>query len=44
MFFKVFDGGQEWSDCGKSQAGFMYADDVCLITSNKQDLQTIFIL
>ena len=26
----------------KSQAGFLYADDVCLIVSNEQDLQRIF--
>ena len=26
----------------KIQAGFLYADDVCLITSNEQDLQRIF--
>ena len=26
----------------KSQAGFMYADDVCLMTSNEQQLQNIF--
>ena len=26
----------------KSQAGFLYADDVCLIASNKQDLQRMF--
>ena len=26
----------------KSQAGFLYADDVCLIASNEQDLQRIF--
>ena len=26
----------------KSQAGFLYADDVCLMASNAQDLQTIF--
>ena len=25
-----------------SQAGFLYADDVCLMASNKQHLQTIF--
>ena len=25
----------------KSQAGFLYADDVCLIASNEQDLQRI---
>ena len=27
---------------GKSQAGYLYADDVCLIASNEQDLQMIF--
>ena len=26
----------------KSQAGFLYADDVCLMASNEQDLQMIF--
>ena len=26
----------------KSQAGFLYADDVCVIASNEQDLQMIF--
>ena len=26
----------------KSQAGFLYADDVCLIASNEQDIQRIF--
>ena len=26
----------------KSQARFLYADDVCLMTSNEQHLQTIF--
>ena len=26
----------------KSQAGFLYADDVCLIASNEQYLQRIF--
>ena len=26
----------------KSQAGFLYADDVCLISSNEQDLQRMF--
>ena len=26
----------------KSQAGFLYADDVCLMASNEQQLQTIF--
>ena len=26
----------------KSQAGFLYADDACLIASNEQDLQRIF--
>ena len=26
----------------KNQAGFLYADDVCLIGSNEQDLQRIF--
>ena len=26
----------------KSQAGFLYADDVCLIASNEQDMQRIF--
>ena len=26
----------------KSQAGFLYADDVCLLASNEQHLQTIF--
>ena len=26
----------------KSQAGFLYADDVCLITSSEQDLQRVF--
>ena len=26
----------------KSHAGFLYADDVCLIASNEQHLQTIF--
>ena len=26
----------------KSQAGFLYADYVCLIASNEQDLQRIF--
>ena len=25
----------------KSQAGFLYADDVCLLASNEQDLQRI---
>ena len=28
----------------KSQAGFLYADDVCLMASNEQYLQTIFII
>ena len=27
----------------KSQAEFLYADDVCLIASNEQDLQMIFV-
>ena len=26
----------------KSQAGFLYADDLCLIASNEQDMQIIF--
>ena len=26
----------------KSQAGFLYTDDVCLMASNEQDLQMIF--
>ena len=26
----------------KSQAGFLYAEDVCLMASNEQDLQMIF--
>ena len=26
----------------KSQAGFLYADDVCLMASNEQDMQIIF--
>ena len=26
----------------KSQAGFLYADNVCLMASNEQDLQMIF--
>ena len=26
----------------KSQAGFLYADDVCLMASNEQHLQTIY--
>ena len=26
----------------KSQAGFLYADDVCIMASNEQHLQTIF--
>ena len=26
----------------KCQAGFLYADDVCMIASNEQDLQRIF--
>ena len=26
----------------KGQAGFLYADDVCLMASNEQDMQTIF--
>ena len=26
----------------KSQAGFLYADDVCLLESNEKDLQMIF--
>ena len=26
----------------KSQAGFLYADDVCLMASNEQGLQMIF--
>ena len=26
----------------KSQAGFLYADDVCLMASNEQHLKTIF--
>ena len=26
----------------KSQAGFLYADDVCLMASNEQHLQAIF--
>ena len=28
----------------KSQAGFLYADDVCLMASNEQHLQTIFVI
>ena len=32
------DGGIE----EKSQTGFLYADDVCLMASNEQDMQTIF--
>ena len=31
------DGGFE----GKSQAGFLDEDDVCLMESNEQDMQTI---
>ena len=27
---------------GKGQTGFLYADDVCLMTSNEQDMQPIF--
>ena len=27
---------------GKSQASVLYADDVCLIASNEQDMQRIF--
>ena len=34
----IKDGGIE----EKSQAGFLYADDVCLMASNEQDTQTIF--
>ena len=26
----------------KSQAGFLYADDVCLMASNEQDMQMMF--
>ena len=26
----------------KGQAGFLYADDVCLMASNEQDMQMIF--
>ena len=26
----------------KSQAGFLFADDVCLMANNEQHLQTIF--
>ena len=26
----------------KSQAGFLYADDVCIMASNEKHLQTIF--
>ena len=26
----------------KSQAGFLYADDVCLMASNEQDMRMIF--
>ena len=32
------DGGIE----EKGQAGFLYADDACLMASNEQDMQTIF--
>ena len=32
------DGGIE----EKGQAGFLYTDDVCLMASNEQDMQTIF--
>ena len=28
----------------KSQAGFLYADDVCLRARNEQHLQTIFLI
>ena len=28
----------------KSQAGFLHADDVCLIASNEQDMQRIFLI
>ena len=28
----------------KSQAGFLYADDVCLIASNEQNLKRILIV
>ena len=34
--------GQDGMTVEKSQAGFLYADDVCLIASNEQDLQIIF--
>ena len=32
------DGGIEEN----GQTGFLYADDVCLMASNEQDMQTIF--
>ena len=28
----------------KSQAGFLYADEVCLMASNEQDIQPILIV
>ena len=34
------DGGIE----EKGQAGFLYADDVCLMASNEQDMQLLIVL
>ena len=40
--FKYFMVDRDGLIVEKSQAGFLYADDVCLIASNKQDLQRMF--
>ena len=40
--FKYFMVDRDGMTVEKSQAGFLYADDVCLIASNEQDLQRIF--
>ena len=40
--FKYLMVARDGMTVEKSQAGFLYADDVCLIASNEQDLQRIF--
>ena len=42
--FQVFDGEQGWRIDEKSQIGFLYADDVCLMEGNDQHMQTILII
>ena len=40
--FKYMVVNKDWLIEKKSQAGFLYADDVCLMASNEQNLQMIF--